>query len=64
MSEQDALILAAYSGWSEEVHAAGFLAPDTEAVREFRDWLDEQQARPREPYEQRMLDEYQRQASI
>lgn len=57
----DALILAAYSAWSEEVHCVSFLVPDEASVRDFREWLRKLERYPREPYEQRMLDEYRRQ---
>ena len=35
----DAEVVERYRDWSEEVYAAGFMAPDEALVRQFVDWL-------------------------
>lgn len=37
----EALVLAAYSAWSEDRYSAGFILPTPSTVREFRQWLQE-----------------------
>lgn len=41
-TDHEALVLAAYRFWSEEVYAAGFLSPDESHVGEFHAWLSNQ----------------------
>ncbi len=57
-------IVRFYADWSDLFYAAGFMSPDSDTVRSFRSWLHSRSridARPRESYEQAMLDEFHRQ---
>lgn len=60
MSLTDAVLLALYSGWSEETWRAGFMHPYSDIVAEFRKWVATLPG-PTEDYEREMLVEYHRQ---
>lgn len=54
----DRMVIALYEYWSEETHRASFLAPSSDVVAQFKDWLGshfEEGKTPQEDYEVEML---------
>jgi len=61
----DSEILSLYSQWGEEYYCAGFLSPSSEAVKDFRQWLNDPRKLYLKPvqydYEKEMLEEFHKQ---
>ena len=58
MTKDEALLLAAYSAWSEETYAATFREPTKATVKQFSLWLWHRTNCGLEDFEKRFLAEY------